>query len=88
MLNAAGRTNVVSVLSRGIALSFGGVIGVGIIEIIVSGRLIPGVTAGVSRPFAAALVFLACAVPSILTRRLWPREFENATPPTESCTTA
>ena len=53
MLNAAGRTNVVSVSSRGMALSFaGGAIGVGIMEMIVSGRLIPGVSGARLRPFA------------------------------------
>jgi MFS-type transporter involved in bile tolerance (Atg22 family) len=82
MLSAAGRFNVVTVSSRGMALSFaGGAVGVGIMEMIVSGRLIPGVSGRGYALLPAALVFLACAVPSIFTRRLWQRESEHATPP-------
>ena len=83
MLSAAGRSNVVSVSSRGMALSFaGGAVGVGIMEMIVSGRLIPGVSGRGYALLPAALVFLACAIPSIFTRRLWQKESENAAPPT------
>ena len=82
MLSAAGDSNVVSLSSRGMALSFaGGAIGVGIIELITSGRLIPGVSGRGFALLPAALVFIACAVPSMFTNRLWQNDWERAKPP-------
>ena len=83
MLHAAGDTNVVSVSSLGIALSFlGGAVGVAIMELVIRGQLVPGVS---GRGFAlvpAALIFIACAVPSVFTRRLWQKKTDEvAIPP-------
>ena len=82
MLHAAGKANVVSVSSLGIAFSFlGGAVGVGIMELVIRGRLVPGVS---GRGFAlvpAALIFIACAVPGALTRRLWQKETDQISIP-------
>lgn len=72
MLRAAGEANVVSVSSLGLGLSFlGGLVGVGIIELVISGRVIPGVSGRGYALVPAALVFLACAIPSFLNDGLW-----------------
>ena len=62
------RSNVVSLSSKGMAISFaGGAVGVALMELVVSGRLIPGVSGRGYALLPAALVFVACAVPGILT---------------------
>lgn len=77
MLSAASGANVVSVSSVGMGLSFlGGVVGVGVIELVVSGRLIPGISGRSYALVPAAAVFLACAIPSIFASRLWQKEAE------------
>jgi MFS-type transporter involved in bile tolerance (Atg22 family) len=82
MLRAAGGTNVVSVSSLGIALSFlGGAVGVGIMELVISGRLIPGVTGRGYALVPAALIFMACSIPSIFTKGLWQRKSDLVTIP-------
>ncbi len=72
MLRAAGDTNVVSVSSLGMGLSFiGGVFGVGVIQVFISGRVFASMN---DRGFAlapAAIVFLLFALPSIFAHRLW-----------------
>ena len=63
MVNAAEGDNIVSLSSRGMALSFlGGAIGVGIMELVISGRLIPGVSGRGYAMLPAALVFLVCSL--------------------------
>ena len=75
MINAAEGDNIVSLSSRGMALSFlGGAAGVGIMELVVSGRLVPGVTGRGYAMLPAAVVFLACSVPGILAPRLWSQQ--------------
>jgi UMF1 family MFS transporter len=75
MLSAAGDDNVVSVSSRGMALSFlGGAIGVGIMELVVSGRLIPGVNGRGYAMLPAALVFMLFSLPGIFTPTLWQKK--------------
>lgn len=75
MLNAAGGANVVSVSSLGMGLSFlGGVAGVGIIELVISGRLVPGISGRGYALLPAAAVFLACTIPSIFAGRLWQKK--------------
>ncbi|NLF19675.1 MAG: hypothetical protein GX595_20785, partial [Lentisphaerae bacterium] len=82
MLSAARGANVVSVSSLGMGLSYlGGVIGVGVIELFISGRVIPGVTGRGYALLPAALFFLACAVPSMFTRRLWQQSAVRETSP-------
>jgi MFS-type transporter involved in bile tolerance (Atg22 family) len=65
----------------GMALSFfGGIAGVGVIEAVISGRLIPDFT---DRGFAivpAAILFLLCAVPSMFSDRLWQKETDAVRP--------
>ncbi len=82
MLSAAKGANVVSVSSLGIGLSFlGGLIGVGIIELIVSGHVVPGV-GDRSYAFApAAAIFLVCAIPSIFAGGLWQKKSEPVSIP-------
>jgi UMF1 family MFS transporter len=72
MLNAAEGDNIVSLSSRGMALSFlGGTIGVGIMWSVTSGRLISGVSGNGWAMLPAALLFLVCSLPGIFTPRLW-----------------
>jgi MFS-type transporter involved in bile tolerance (Atg22 family) len=72
MLRAAGGANVVSVSSLGLGLSFlGGLVGVGIIELVTSGRIIPGVSGRQYALVPAAVIFVACAIPSFLNDGLW-----------------
>lgn len=82
MLNAAEGANVVSVSSLGMALSFlGGVVGVGVIQLFISGRVIPGMTGQGWALMPAAGVFLVCTIPSILARRLWPQRTQPVQAP-------
>lgn len=83
MLRAAGEANVVSVSSLGLALSFvGGAVGVGISELLVSGQLIPGVTGRQYALIPAALVFVACSIPSMRTQAMWQKKGDTmAIPP-------
>jgi UMF1 family MFS transporter len=75
MLRAAEGDNVVSVSSRGMALSFmGGAIGIGIMQLLISGRLVPGVSGRGYALLPAALVFFACSLPGIFTPRLWQKK--------------
>jgi MFS-type transporter involved in bile tolerance (Atg22 family) len=75
MLSAAGGANVVSVSSLGMGLSFlGGVVGVGVIQLFISGRLIEGVSGQEYALIPAAGVFLACTIPSIFAKKLWQRK--------------
>lgn len=72
MINAAEGDNVVSLSSRGMALSFlGGAIGVGIMWLVTSGKLIPGVSGKGWAMLPAAFVFLVCSLPGIFAPRLW-----------------
>jgi MFS-type transporter involved in bile tolerance (Atg22 family) len=82
MLQAASGANVVSVSSLGMALSFfGGLAGVGIIEAVISGHVIPGFTDRGYAVLPAALIFFACAIPSIRSTRLWQKKSDHAVPP-------
>ncbi len=82
MLSAAGKANVVSVSSLGMGLSFlGGLAGIGVIEVLISGRVIPQMSGRAYALLPAALVFVACCFPSIFTPRLWQRKSEQAVPP-------
>jgi MFS-type transporter involved in bile tolerance (Atg22 family) len=75
MLSAAGEENVVSVSSLGMALSFlGGIVGVGVIQLFISGRVIPGISGQGYALMPAAAVFLACTIPSIFAKRLWQKK--------------
>ncbi len=75
MLSAAGGANVVSVSSLGMGLSFlGGVVGVGVIQLFISGDLIAGVSGQGYALIPAAGVFLACTIPSIFAKRLWQKK--------------
>jgi len=83
MLSAASGANVVSVSSLGMGLSFlGGVAGVGIIELVISGRVIPGVSGRGYALLPAAAVFIACAIPSVFAKRLWQRKSDVVSIPT------
>ena len=82
MLSAAGDDNVVSVSSRGMALSFlGGAIGVAIMESVMSGRLIPGVSGRGYAMLPAALFFMVCCLPGIFTPTLWQKKTDQVTKP-------
>ena len=75
MVNAAEGDNIVSLSSRGMALSFlGGAVGVGIMELVISGRLIPGVSGRGYAMLPAASVFLVCSLPGIFTPKLWQKK--------------
>jgi MFS-type transporter involved in bile tolerance (Atg22 family) len=72
MINAAEGDNLVSLSSRGMALSFmGGAVGVGIMWLVTSGKLIPGVSGNGWAMLPAAFVFLVCSLPGIFAPRLW-----------------
>ncbi len=72
MLSAARGANVVSVSATGIGLSYvGGLLGIALIELLVSGRLLPGVSGRSWAVVPAALIFLACSIPSFYARGLW-----------------
>ncbi len=82
MLSAAEGDNVVSVSSRGMALSFlGGAIGVAIMELATSGRLVPGVSGRGNAMLPAALVFLAFSLPGIFAPRLWQKKTDSVVIP-------
>lgn len=75
MLTAARGANVVSVSALGIGLSYiGGLLGIAIIETLVSGHLIPGVSGRGYAALPAALIFLACSIPSFYATGLWQKE--------------
>jgi len=75
MLQAASGANVVSVSSLGLALSFlGGAAGVGIMQLVVSGRVVPGVNGRENALTVAALIFLGCALPGFFAERLWQKK--------------
>ncbi len=77
MLKAAAGVNVVSVSSRGMALSFaGGAAGVLLMESLVSGRLLPGISGRAYALLPAALIFLACCLPGIFAPKLWQKKDE------------
>ena len=77
---AAAGANVVSVSSIGLGLSFlGGAVGIGIVRLVTSGSLFPGVTGRSYAIVPAALIFVACSIPSLLTPGLW-QESSGATP--------
>jgi len=79
MLSAAGDANVVSVSSLGMGLSFlGGVAGVGVIELFISGRVIPDVSGRAYALLPAALVFLLCTIPSVFANKLWQKDSDVA----------
>lgn len=74
MLTAARGANVVSVSSLGIGLSYlGGLAGIAVIQLLVDGRLIPGVSGRAYAVLPAAIIFLVCAVPSFYARGLWQK---------------
>ena len=82
MLSAAGDDNVVSVSSRGMALSFlGGAIGVGIMELVTSGRLIPGVSGRGYAMLPAAIFFMIFSLPGIFTPSLWQKKTDPVSKP-------
>jgi MFS transporter, UMF1 family len=75
MVNAAEGDNIVSLSSRGMALSFlGGAVGVGIMELVISGRLIHGVSGRGYAMLPAAVVFVVCSLPGIFTPKLWQKK--------------
>jgi MFS-type transporter involved in bile tolerance (Atg22 family) len=74
MLTAAQGANVVSVSAIGIGLSYlGGILGIALIEALVSGRLIPEVSGRAYAIVPAALIFAACSLPSFYARGLWQK---------------
>lgn len=78
MLTAATGQNVVSISSIGLAWSFlGGAVGVGVIELVISGRIISGVSGRGYALLPAALLFLVCAAPGIYTPRLWQKRSDT-----------
>lgn len=82
MLTAAAGHNVVSVSAAGLGWSFlGGAAGVGIIELLVSGKLIPGVSGRDHALLPAALLFIALALPGIFTDKLWQKKSETVSIP-------
>jgi MFS-type transporter involved in bile tolerance (Atg22 family) len=82
MLSAAGEANVVSVSSLGMGLSFlGGVVGVGVIQLFISGKVIPGVTGQGYALIPAAAVFFACTIPSIFADKLWQKNSDTVAIP-------
>lgn len=82
MLTAASGHNVVSVSSVGLGWSFlGGAVGVGIIELVVSGKLIPGLSGRGYALLPAALFFIACALPGIFTDKLWQKKCDEVAIP-------
>jgi len=82
MLSAAGDDNVVSVSSRGMALSFlGGTIGVGIMELVISGRLIPGASGRAYAMLPAAIIFMIFSLPGIFTPSLWQKKTDPVSKP-------
>jgi MFS-type transporter involved in bile tolerance (Atg22 family) len=85
MLKAATGANVVSVSSLGMALSFlGGLAGIGIIEAIISGRVVPGFTDRGYAIVPAAIIFLVCAIPSAVSPHLWQTRSQRVTRPAGS----
>jgi MFS-type transporter involved in bile tolerance (Atg22 family) len=82
MLTAARGANVVSVSALGIGLSYvGGLLGIGLIEALVSGHLIPGVSGRSNAVLPAALIFLACSLPSFYARGLWQSRADEVQKP-------
>jgi len=82
MLRAAGEANIVSVSSLGLSLSFvGGAVGVGICELLASGQLIPGVSGRQYALIPAGLIFVASAIPSMLTDAMWQEKGDAVTMP-------
>jgi MFS-type transporter involved in bile tolerance (Atg22 family) len=82
MLTAARGANVVSVSATGIGLSYlGGILGIALIETLVSGRLIPGINGREYALVPAALIFLACSLPSFYARGLWQTDLDKAQRP-------
>lgn len=74
MLQAARGANVVSVSSLGLALSFlGGAVGVGIMQLVVSGTLFPDVNGSENALTVAALMFIGCALPGFFAQQLWQK---------------
>jgi MFS-type transporter involved in bile tolerance (Atg22 family) len=74
MLTAAHGANVVSVSALGIGLSYiGGLVGIALIETLVSGHLIPGVSGRGYAALPAAFIFLVSSVPSFYARALWQK---------------
>ncbi len=72
LTGAAAGANVVSVSSIGLGLSFlGGAAGIGLVRLVTSGKLIPGIAGRSYAIVPAALIFVACAIPSLLTPGLW-----------------
>jgi MFS-type transporter involved in bile tolerance (Atg22 family) len=74
MLTAARGTNVVSLSATGIGLSYvGGLLGIALIDSLVSGRLLPGVSGRAYAVLPAALIFIVFSLPSFTARGLWQR---------------
>jgi MFS-type transporter involved in bile tolerance (Atg22 family) len=74
MLTAARGTNVVSLSATGIGLSYvGGLLGIALIDSLVSGRLLPGVSGRAYAVLPAALIFIVFSLPSFSARGLWQR---------------
>jgi MFS-type transporter involved in bile tolerance (Atg22 family) len=72
LTGAAAGANVVSVSSIGLGLSFlGGAVGIGFVRLVTSGSMFPGVTGRSYAIVPAALIFVACAIPSLFTPGLW-----------------
>jgi len=82
MLSAATGANVVSVSSLGMGLSFlGGVVGVGVIQLFISGRVSPEISGQGYALIPAAAVFLVCTIPSIFAKRLWQKKTDSVAVP-------
>ena len=74
MLTAAKGTNVVSVSATGLGLSYvGGLLGIVLIDSLVSGRLVPGVSGRGYAVLPAALIFIACSLPGFYAHNLWQK---------------
>lgn len=72
LLGASQGANVVSVSSAGMGLSYlGGIAGIGVLWLMTTGRLIPGLSGRAVAIFPAAIIYLICAIPSMCTAGLW-----------------
>lgn len=68
LTGAAAGANVVSVSSIGLGLSFlEGAVGIALVRLVTSGSLIPGVAGRSYAIVPAAIIFVACALPSLFT---------------------
>jgi MFS-type transporter involved in bile tolerance (Atg22 family) len=72
MLEAAGGTNIVRVSSIGMGMSYiGGVVGILIIKLVLSDKVLHGGSSEALALALAALLFLLCSIPGVAARGLW-----------------